>query len=414
MAPMKKTFTKETLEQVMLSTQGNVTKASKHLDCHPQTLMRNLEMNNLDADDFRQPNRVRDKKQEPVTIVKEVEVVREIDPPELVKLRRDRDQLEARKKELRSLEKELTKDSAWADLVIETLGISKPEIPWQAAKPSRSERLQHPIMVLSDIHHGEVVDPAAMNGMNEYDSEISLRRQQKFFESGVHLLKKHLVANYPGVVLAMLGDMIGGEIHLELLRTNDRDLPETIMELSASLEKGISYLADELGHVHCVCVVGNHGRTDMKPQMKRKVTRNYDWLIYSIIARSMRGDDRVTWSISKSSDQILRVANTDFLFTHGDQFRGGSGISGLLSPMMLGQHRKSKRQQSAGQPYKYMVMGHWHQLTLGMQSIIVNGSIKGYDEYAFDKNFDFEPPQQALLVVDERRGLTFRCPIVVE
>ena len=37
--------------------------------------------------------------------------------------------------------------------------------------------------------------------------------------------------------------------------------------------------------------------------------------------------------------------------------------------------------------------------------------MKGYDEYAFQNNFSFEAPQQALLLVAPEHGPSFHMPI---
>jgi len=44
----------------------------------------------------------------------------------------------------------------------------------------------------------------------------------------------------------------------------------------------------------------------------------------------------------------------------------------------------------------------------------VNGSLKGYDEYANQGNFGFEPPRQPLWITNAKHGITFRMPVNVE
>ena len=61
-----------------------------------------------------------------------------------------------------------------------------------------------------------------------------------------------------------------------------------------------------------------------------------------------------------------------YLLTHGDQFRGGSGISGILTPLSLGAFRKSKRQQAVDDPFDTMLLGHFHQY-MTIPGILVNG-----------------------------------------
>jgi hypothetical protein len=58
-------------------------------------------------------------------------------------------------------------------------------------------------------------------------------------------------------------------------------------------------------------------------------------------------------------------------------------------------------------------MGHWHQC-LHLGRVIVNGSLVGYNEYAYQGNFPFEAPKQALWLTHPEHGITFSMPIRVE
>src|ERR1700728_1840410 len=79
---------------------------------------------------------------------------------------------------------------------------------------------------------------------------------------------------------------------------------------------------------------------------------------------------------------------------------------------MIGDARKRKRSQAAKKPYDYLVMGHWHQRA-DFKGIIVNGSLKGVDEYSYDSNFDLEPPEQSFWITDPKHGKTIVAPIHV-
>ena len=81
-----------------------------------------------------------------------------------------------------------------------------------------------------------------------------------------------------------------------------------------------------------------------------------------------------------------------------------------MSPLFIGDARKRKRQMAVWCPYDYMVMGHWHTY-LKARGVIVNGSLKGYDEYAYQSNFDFEVPTQAAWLNHPEHGITCRWPI---
>jgi hypothetical protein len=135
-----------------------------------------------------------------------------------------------------------------------------------------------------------------------------------------------------------------------------------------------------------------------------------DWLFYKALERDLAGDTRVSVVVSSAADVLVPIYRTRFLVTHGDQFRGGSGIAGMMSPLMLGQHRKTRRQMAAGRTFDWLVMGHWHQYWQG-KGIIVSGALKGFDEYAYVSNFEFEPPRLAWWVTTPERGVTISAPV---
>lgn len=285
---------------------------------------------------------------------------------------------------------------------------------WVSRTRKASTNKAVPMAFMSDWHLDEVVNRAQMGGVNEFNREIAESRCGNFFDNTTHLAKKYIGGvEYDGMYLLMGGDMFSGNIHEELKITNETTLIESVLFWVEPIASGIRFLADEFGSVHVPCVVGNHGRTTHKPAMKNRVVDNFDYLFYNMLAMSLQDDGRITWDIPTSADCVFSVYDHTFLLTHGDQFRGGSGIAGPVTPWALGDHKKRKRQQAVGSPYDTLVFGHWHQLTLGMNGMIVNGSLKGYDEFASICNFPFEPPQQAFWLVQPGVGVTGRWPIHV-
>jgi hypothetical protein len=271
-----------------------------------------------------------------------------------------------------------------------------------------------PVLFLSDIHFDEVVDPAQIGGVNKYNHEIAVKRIQHTFQSAVDLCTKYMhEPTYDGIVVALGGDMLSGNIHEELAETNEAPILQSAVDLTELLCQGIKCLADTFGKVFIPCVVGNHGRLHRKPRAKNRVKDNYEWIIYQNLAHRFAEDERITFMIPDGSDAIFKVFNKTFLLTHGDQFRGGSGIAGIFSPLFIGQARKQKRQQAVHQPFDVMMIGHWHQY-IHTETLIVNGSIKGLDEYAYQGNFGYERPQQALFIVHPDLGITYRMPILCD
>lgn len=299
----------------------------------------------------------------------------------------------------------------------ESLNAAKMAPPqWLRTKSKSTAHRAIPSFVLSDVHRDEVVKPEQIDGLNKHNAAISDLRVRKGFEGCVRVCRDYIKGmDYEGIQLFLPGDMISGSIHEELKETNEMTVAESVVGAVEPLEAGINLLAKEFGKVHVTCVVGNHGRTTRKPIAKNRAQDNMDWLIYKITEREMRGRRDVTMDISEGADAYVQLYGTRYVLTHGDQFRGGGGIAGILSPLLLGSHRKTRRAATAGKPYDVMVFGHFHQsLWFPTKGLIGCGCVVGYDEYAFVNNMEPEPPQCALWLTSPEHGITLNAPVFVQ
>lgn len=293
---------------------------------------------------------------------------------------------------------------------------SKPAIPeWLSVPMSTGAESAPgvPILFGSDWHWGEVVRPEEIGGVNKYNLEIARARMHRLIEQTINLLTNHMVnPQYPGIVFALGGDMVSGNIHEELSETNDMPIMPVVLDLIDHLIVGIKRLKEVFGRVFLPCVAGNHGRLHKKVRAKESNFNSYDWLIYQSLDRHFADDPDVVFYIPDGSDALVEVAGHRYLFTHGNQYRGGDGMIGAIGPIIRGDHKKRSRNGQIGQEFDTQVMGHFHQL-LQMKRVIVNGSLIGYNEYASNGNFGYEPPQQALWITHPVQGITFSMPVHV-
>lgn len=327
---------------------------------------------------------------------------------------------ESLKKVIRRLEADLKKaqsEGADASAIKEAIGTIKTRIEsldlptWASAPLAKPSSPGVPLLFLSDFHWGEVVHPSQINGVNKFNLAIAQERLKYTVETAIQLLTiLDSKRDYPGIVVLFGGDFISGNIHDELTATNELNTMPTVMDLYGHLIAAIDRLAAVFGAVFIPCVSGNHGRDTRKIWGKDRHHTSFDWLLYRLLAKHFEADKRVTFFIPDSSDALFRIFTTRFLLTHGDQFRGGDSIIGALGPLTRGNQKKQARNQAIGAEFDVMLAGHWHQY-IHLSRLIVNGSLKGYDEYAYQNNFGFEEPQQALFVVHPRHGITFRMPV---
>ncbi|WP_114694710.1 hypothetical protein [Motiliproteus coralliicola] len=313
------------------------------------------------------------------------------------------------KKQIREATKETREAHKQIEELKHSLGIANeltdtslqpPE--WLQSNPASAQDAVS-VAFLSDTHFDEVVDPAEINFVNAYNRTIAENRLRTFFNIAVDIASdpgRNLRTS--GFVLPLGGDIVGGNIHEELARTNEAGIMDTVIHWSNEIAAGIEQLADKFDRVTVPCVTGNHGRNTLKPINKGRTGDNFDYLIYRLLERHFRKDRRVSFIIPRSIAAKWNVYGHRFHLEHGDNgFRGGNGIAGIWSPIMRGDMKLRQREQAVDQEYDTLMLGHFHQLKWGGH-FIMNGSLKGIDDYASNGKFGYEQPQQAFFMVDAK------------
>lgn len=327
---------------------------------------------------------------------------------EIARLRRERDAATNENSRLMEQVEQLRKT---LELVERVESAELQPVEWLAPKKPVKASAATLVLMLSDLHLDEVVEPAEVEGLNAYNRQIAQLRLKRFVDNTVKLSRHYLSGmKYDGCVLMLGGDIFSGDIHEELAETNEDTMLGSLLFWATELASSIDLLAGEFRRIHVAAVAGNHGRMTRKPRMKLRARTNFDWLLAKMLERHFAGDKRLTFDIPESSDVLIPIYDSNHLLTHGDQAHGGGGIGGIYPPIMRLRARKAQRYLAAGSSFDTLWLGHWHQY-LPSPSLVVNGSMKGIDEYAFVNNFGYEPPQQALAIVVPEKGITVHAPI---
>lgn len=290
---------------------------------------------------------------------------------------------------------------------------------WLTGRGVPSGERGGPMTVWSDFHYGEVVNPDEVGGVNAYDMKIARQRFIRLVDTTIDLCTNHMGRSkvaYPGIVVCLGGDMIGGDIHEELMATNDRTPHQSVNDLTDLLAGGLEKIADQFGRVFVPCVVGNHGRSTRKPRMKGRVFTNYDWSIYCNLERHFRKDKRIQIMVPSETDAYFAVFGHRFLLTHGDSLgvKGGDGIIGVLGPIMRGTLKVGQSEAQIGRAFDTLVVCHWHQY-ITLPGLVVNNAFKGYDEYArLALRAKYSRPSQALWFVHPEHGITAHWQVYVD
>ena len=284
----------------------------------------------------------------------------------------------------------------------------------------RAASAQSMIAPLADTHIGDNVEADEMVGLNSYNIDIFNKRLYGWATQVLTLaeLRRNSV-EIDELVIPMLGDMISGDIHMELaLTNNDHNMGQMIRGANL-IAQALMFLAPHFDKVRVPCVVGNHGRMTRKPPMKNKYM-DWDYMLYQWVSVFCRNQKNIEFHIPKSFMTSVEVKNRNILVSHGDFVNGaGSGTAiskGILNMRNILQFRKGLqdeigklRNEEIGLPeyFDSVLIGHFHridEIDIGTGAIHICGCMKGGDEFAMQRVQAINKPRQLALYYHPKYG----------
>lgn len=295
-----------------------------------------------------------------------------------------------------------------ADAIAGLSGIkSKPAALTRSVKGKKHQASV--IVLLSDWHVEERVDPATVNHLNEFDLDVCDKRIAELSERFATLLEheRHLV-NVDRVVIWAGGDFISGAIHPD---TADLAQLPPLAALRFAGERLRGFIDRAAGMAKEVIVVtnsGNHGRTTEKLRVGTELDNSYEQHLYLQMATQEKNEN-VRWQVGEGYLNILDLDGFVVRFHHGHAVRySGGGVGGITIPI-----NKSISAWDKIRPADLTCQGHYHQFQwVRANKYVANGSLIGHSAYATMIKAAYEPPCQSFIVVDHgRREVTKALPI---
>ena len=274
------------------------------------------------------------------------------------------------------------------------------------ARGCKQESHNIPVLLVSDLHYGENVNPEEMPDGNCYSPKVAELRWEKLIENTI--LKTRTKGKRPqGIVVCFLGDDISGDIHDELRETNFKTPIDSCVDVVELKTKMLKSFEAEYGKVWTVSVMGNHGRTTKKPRSKSNNELNYDSLIAGMLEKQFKNKRNFAFSTPKSGEAFCEINGHNFLALHGDRIgsRGGQGFIGPSATIARGQHKTLSAYSKIDKEIEWMLIGHFH-VPMMLEHVIANGTLVGYSQYAKDLKLEPAYPSQTLFYVDETYGMT--------
>ena len=332
---------------------------------------------------------------------------------ERVKLDKKIATLEGETKLYKNLYKKAIAKSASTDLVIKAIKDATEGLPpvkvQKTKKVTAKKKATHPqtmVCPLSDTHVGDRVLIEEMNGLNQYNIDIFGRRLYGWTSQIIDLAE--LRRNYveiPHLVVPMLGDMISGDIHDELARTNIDNCMNQMIIGAYMISQALIRLSGEFEDVYVPAVVGNHGRMTKRVPGK---DRNMDWdyMLYQWVASFCKNQPNIKFHIPKSPFTIFPAAGHNILIMHGDSVPGGGSSASMMGVVHKMRTVLQFKETAAVEQlpadlvesrFEATMMGHFHRVDefdVGTGQIFVVGTMKGGDEYATNRIHLLTEPKQ--------------------
>lgn len=343
--------------------------------------------------------------------------VRRFEAPEALDVRaaqRQADEMRDLRKSVKQLTRELNEADDLRAAVFQLKQQDTTPPKWLVTAGTKKADVQVPILFASDFHVGEYIKAEELDGINAFDQHIARERYRKLIEKTIVLTRDYMgttTPTYPGIIYIRGGDMVAGDIH-DLKETNDlKAIPA--VKLLVSLERwGLAELQKAFGHVWVINLPGNHGRDSDKPHSKEHAARNFDTLSGYMLELAFEDQDGFQFWSPESGDAVFNVLGHTFLATHGDKIGtgGGRGFVGAAAPIARGAKLLSDYYAALGITIDYRLIGHFHS-RMEVANTFANGCLCGYSQYG--KQFRFAPvaPEQWLLVVNAKYGVTARWAI---
>lgn len=250
------------------------------------------------------------------------------------------------------------------------------------------------IAMLSDFHLGQ----DAKNNFGEYNSDVAARRLQQYANQILEIKNLH---NSENLYLAILGDILNGEIHFTTQLENRENVTEQIQKSAELISAFVYEMSKHFKMVYVNGIAGNHSRTSFKDQVLRG--NRLDNLIPWYMKAKLSHLDNVRFIDDENYDATIGkcdIRGNRYLLVHGDYDSfSENGVSKLV--MLLG-----------FKPHA-ILFGHLHRCSydnIAGVKIIRSGSFSGtVDDYTISKRLCGAPSQMVCIANSE--GVSALYPI---
>ena len=250
------------------------------------------------------------------------------------------------------------------------------------------------VLMTSDWHIGANFK----NYFAEYSIDIAKKRIKELTEKTVEYC---LANNVSTLHIELLGDSLDGSIHTSARIESEEDVISELMIYCEVLSEMINELSIFIPYIKVHSVIGNHTRTT--PNKKESITKeNFERLVPFYLKARLTAIDNIEITNSSIDDTIdvYEVKGQTIFCVHGDLDSPQNAVSKLSAMLKVFPDE--------------VHMGHYHkhfEIDNYDMETVVNGSLKGTDNYAKEKRLSGSPMQKLMIYNEEGKLCTYKIKL---
>lgn len=247
-----------------------------------------------------------------------------------------------------------------------------------------NKKSKYAVLMLSDWHYGALCD----SQWNYYDTNVAKGRAEQLVAKTQSYI---LSLGITDLIVEINGDMCEGMINIGNRVASEESVVEQIINVSKLLSKCILSLKPYVNSIKVVTTLGNHGRLTPNRKEQADERENFEMLIPEFLRLTL-GDD-IPIVTSQGLDFVKYEFDDKIIcLSHGHHDKAKSAIDNMI------------------RVYKVVPdeihLGHWHHMSDLNDSnihVVVNGSIKGVDDFGLKATRCTTQPSQNLIVYGKDR-----------
>lgn len=308
----------------------------------------------------------------------------------------------------------LRENGLFEALSIEIKDRVKPIFPFKQIKlTGDKDKIQETVVLhLSDEHADSIVKPHQVDGLENFNLQIALRRAETLVDTLLKFTQKTLINyNFDTLVIMANGDHVNGEIHDATRNSAYGNAIRNSIAVGQMHACMYRDLAPYFKDVKIIYTAGNHGRRSLKKDHESPWD-NWDYLVGETARAYCRDIKNTQFIIPESFSHCMEIEGHGFCIRHGDDIRGWNGIP------WYGIERQTRRLQALsaahGRTVNYFCYGHFHTMSTQANlkgEMLINGSWVGTSPYVYNALAAYNEPSQLLHGVHKDVGVSWRLPI---